>query len=225
MNTLLIVILLALATLITAFFTERGYTGLATTIILGAGASTAWFLEVPVFEYTLEHWPKILWFLGLYVLFGVLWSFIKMWRTAILVRTKVRAYLKEHPLPDLDNPWRDVRKARRFAIITEEEEEEEEDDNDALFNKEPDDRFFRWAKQAPTHFGGYKVTFEMSPEGLKVSLKAGDHKMIIISWMALWPFSMLGTLIADFLIHLWESIYKVLSSLYQRISDKVLGNL
>lgn len=59
----------------------------------------------------------------------------------------------------------------------------------------------------------------------KFKLLASQHKTRIIRWLALWPFSMLGTLINDLMIRLWETIYELLGGVYQRISDFVFADV
>lgn len=48
---------------------------------------------------------------------------------------------------------------------------------------------------------------------------AANHKSDLIRWVSYWPFSVLGTLLHDFVYNLYEHIYGYLQGTYQRISD------
>lgn len=52
----------------------------------------------------------------------------------------------------------------------------------------------------------------------------GDHKSRIIGWIALWPASMLWTLINDPVRRVAEDIYAGLGGTYQHISNRVFRN-
>lgn len=48
---------------------------------------------------------------------------------------------------------------------------------------------------------------------------ASEHKGDLIRWSTYWPFSVLGTLLNDFIRKIWEYVYDMLQSTYQRMSD------
>ena len=50
---------------------------------------------------------------------------------------------------------------------------------------------------------------------------ASEHREKIINWMYLWPFSMIGTILSDFLAKLWDFIYDLLGNLYTTITNLV----
>lgn len=54
--------------------------------------------------------------------------------------------------------------------------------------------------------------------------KASDHKSRIATWMMYWALSMIGTLVGDWLQKLWEAIYKLFGSVYDRMTKMVYGN-
>jgi hypothetical protein len=47
------------------------------------------------------------------------------------------------------------------------------------------------------------------------------YKETIITWMYLWPFSMIGTLFADLLIKFWENVCEWMGGLYDSIAKAV----
>lgn len=51
--------------------------------------------------------------------------------------------------------------------------------------------------------------------------KVGKHKERIVRWIAYWPSSVIWTIINDFVQRIAKSIYNLISSTLQRISDKV----
>lgn len=50
---------------------------------------------------------------------------------------------------------------------------------------------------------------------------AMDYKETIITWLYLWPFSVLGTLLNDFLRKLYDHIYNAMTGVYARITASV----
>lgn len=50
---------------------------------------------------------------------------------------------------------------------------------------------------------------------------ASNNKGRIMSWVGHWPFSMIGTLVGDFLTKILRTIYETFSSVYERIEKKI----
>lgn len=50
---------------------------------------------------------------------------------------------------------------------------------------------------------------------------AKDHKEKICNWMYLWPFSMLGTILSDFIRKIWDAIYNWMGGVYDSIARSV----
>jgi hypothetical protein len=53
---------------------------------------------------------------------------------------------------------------------------------------------------------------------------ASENKYRIMGWIAYWPFSMVGSIFGDFLSRIVKNIYRVLSSLYEAMGDKVFSD-
>lgn len=51
--------------------------------------------------------------------------------------------------------------------------------------------------------------------------EASQNKEKIMNWMYLWPFSMLGTFLSDFLRNVWTSIYNWMGGIYDSIARAV----
>jgi hypothetical protein len=54
--------------------------------------------------------------------------------------------------------------------------------------------------------------------------RARQNKSRIVSWMAFWPFSLVGTLLNDPVRRLFTWLFQAFSSLYQRMADYVFRN-
>ena len=50
---------------------------------------------------------------------------------------------------------------------------------------------------------------------------AKNHKEKICNWMYLWPFSMLGTILSDFVRKIWDAIYDWMGGVYDTIARSV----
>lgn len=51
--------------------------------------------------------------------------------------------------------------------------------------------------------------------------EAKNYKEKIINWMYLWPFSVLGSVVADLIIRLWDNVYKWMGNVYNNIAKAV----
>ena len=65
--------------------------------------------------------------------------------------------------------------------------------------------------QSRSSYDRYSVVHAQAPN-------AKDHKEKIINWMYLWPFSVLGTFLADFIIECWNWLYKFMGGVYDTIA-------
>jgi hypothetical protein len=50
---------------------------------------------------------------------------------------------------------------------------------------------------------------------------ASEHKSDILRWMTYWPFSIVGTLLSDIVLKLWNHIYTFLATTYDRIAARL----
>lgn len=58
-----------------------------------------------------------------------------------------------------------------------------------------------------------------------IAPNAREHKSDLTLWATYWPFSMLGTMLNDFVRKVWEYIYELFQSTYQKISHRVFRNV
>ncbi len=59
----------------------------------------------------------------------------------------------------------------------------------------------------------------------KQPVLASDHKADLTRWATYWPFSIVGTLLNDVVRVIWEYIYEILQSTYQRIADSMFKDV
>jgi hypothetical protein len=52
---------------------------------------------------------------------------------------------------------------------------------------------------------------------------AKNNKHKIVGWIAHWPASIIGTVIGEFLVKLWNRIYRILSNVYKAIEDRMFA--
>jgi hypothetical protein len=55
--------------------------------------------------------------------------------------------------------------------------------------------------------------------------RPGDYAERITAWIALWPFSLLHTLLGDFVWEVFRALYERLAGVLQAISDKVFADV
>lgn len=67
------------------------------------------------------------------------------------------------------------------------------------------------------------IKFDLTSE--KFVLLASEHKSRIVTWLAFWPLSILGTLVGDFLVRIWDNVYDAARHLLQRVADRQLADL
>lgn len=211
----------------------------AAALLLASGVG-AWFLGVPIIEFAQANWQWVLGFLGAYLFVGVGWSMVKWWFKVRDARNHLRKFFEKNPKPVFRQPieeWHEKYRSswsaeRRAALNHAERTHMDPPPEKQESHEEFRSRVADWMRNAtgfqtkPYHAGGLPFDLYVDKDNtVKVSISAGDNKARIIGWMSLWPFSMLGTLVDDLLLRLWQRIYEVFSGVYQRISDKVLGDL
>lgn len=52
---------------------------------------------------------------------------------------------------------------------------------------------------------------------------ASENKSRITGWIAYWPFSIVGYFLGDFLTNVFKNVYRVLSSLYEKMGNAVFA--
>lgn len=81
---------------------------------------------------------------------------------------------------------------------------------------------FRWFRYVKDLTNKYKKNpSESALSTLKYALDVSDNKSRITAWIAYWPWSLLWNIIGDLCV----TVYEQIEGVYQKITDKALGNL
>lgn len=175
----------------------RGFFGMLGFVFL------AWLAGYPVFSFTMEHWRDVLLGFGVYLLAGIPWAVFKWWRYAVEARNRLVEWLPSHPIPVRGKP---------ASPLTDPERPVDEQETEYAYGE----RLRRYGQHVP-----HPTQFRMVDQKFYLT----TDKSRITTWLALWPFSMLGSFLNDFLLSLWENIYEMFSGVFRRISDAVFSDI
>lgn len=181
------------------FFTAVG--GAAFVALVGGLAYMAGVPVWPVGPFLKANWYIILGGFAAYAVLGVPWTFVKWWRFARKVRADLTERLERYPFNPASVSGKWDRNADRMIPPTPHEIERA--------------RILHYESASP------HAVYE---DG-KYNLPVANHKGRITLWLALWPFSMIGTAFDDLFIRLWENLYQIFRGVYQRISDAVFAEV
>lgn len=165
----------------------------------------SYILNFEVVPFVLNNKGLVLEAFGVYLVAGVPWAFIKWWRYALSRRRLLEEWLGDHPMPaigqDNDHSHRPCQNGYP-----------EKDETESAYSHRKDMLYV----QAPVFYDRTSKKFV---------LLASRNKELILTWLAFWPFSIVGTLLSDVLLRWWEILYTELSTLFQRISDSVFSDI
>lgn len=200
--------------------------------VLALSGVAAWVFGVPIIEAVTVNWQWTLGFLAAYVVIGIVWSMVKWWWRVRDARSHLRKFFDNNPKPVFRQPADEWHKAwsihaERTRLPTPDPKKAEDETPDAFKA-----RVSHWMRETtgilipPYSAAGLPVEMYVDTDNVvKVRISAGDNKARIIGWMSLWPFSMIGTLVDDILLRMWQRFYDLFAGTYQRISDKMIGDL
>jgi hypothetical protein len=218
MSLLIGIPLLLIVVIITAYASDSerpflgflGFTGFLALLWFMTGMTPAGLL--------VYGWEGVAVAFGVYVVAGVPWTMVKWWRFARRARARVLEYQRTTPMPKRQDP------------VEKDSTEQERDPDAAYFQDRP--IYFPRSASGLTYAADLCYYYKCAPGPAvynhklsKYELNAGDHKPTIITWLALWPFNIVGTLINNVLVRLWDNIYNMFWTTYQRISDRVLSDI
>src|ERR1035437_5071120 len=176
--------------------TEVEKFGWATALLLLTVVSFDFFHVLPVLEWVASHSTQSILLALVYVVVGVLWSFGKWFSFLIQFRDKFR----EQKVAFLTYKKLDTTGPIPALLL--------EEFQTQLYN-------------------GSRSRSRYSREGINALTdkpRASNNKARIVSWMSLWPCSMIGTLLNDPIRRVFNFLFNQFKNLYQKMSDHVLRN-
>lgn len=182
-----------LLAILETILTEVEHFGWATLVLIVsvAGAITgAQFLHLDVLGWFATHGVETILYVAVYVGVGLLWSFGKWFFFLRQFRDKFRNYKVQFLEARGYDP-------NFYTQVPE-----------ALL---PDFYLFLNRQESYSHM------FRNNP--LSKKPRAINNKSRIVSWMSLWPFSLVGTLLNDPVRRLFDAIFSWVKGLYQKMVD------
>lgn len=187
------VVLLAIYVFATVL-TEVEKFGWATLLLIAGVVVAQFFAGLNILGWVKGHGVETVIYTVAYVGVGVAWSFIKWFSFLMAFRDKFRSY-KEKFLLGL-NPPGDPK-----ATVP------------SNFQKDFEEYLGRQSS--------YRGIYGDNPMNLRP--RAAKNKARIVSWMSLWPCSLIGTLLNDPVKRLFNLIFNWFKGLYQKMADKLFA--
>lgn len=185
-----------IVSLITATaFTETEKFGWATVLLIAAVAMAQWFHMVDFVSFISTHALASVVYVLLYVAIGIGWSFVKWFSFLMGARDRYRQWKTKFLGKDGINPFDPIPENKRFEFIA--------------FIQSQSDYFYR--EPVADLLDGKRP-------------RASNNKSRIVSWMSLWPCSVIGTLLNDPVRRLFNFLFSQFKNLYQKLADHVFRN-
>jgi hypothetical protein len=188
--------LLALIGLVTLFviaivLTETEKFGWATVLLVGTVALGQFFHVVDVLTWVRTHSTETILYALAYVGVGVVWSFIKWYSYLLNFRDKFRA----HKEAFLVKRGLDPKTTSNIPTGMMED-------------------FESYIRSAASWSDRHLFNTLTRP-------RAAENKSRIVSWMSLWPCSVIGTVLNDPVRRLFNFLFQHFKALYQKLADHV----
>lgn len=168
-----------------------------------------WLSGTNFFTWIAENWTAMLAYVGIYLVIGVIWSFVKWFSFLVGFRDKY-AELKakdESSVKKAHTAWFRQHKLNPNGQVPEQLQTEY-------------DQYMRTEHWTPwrgeSHYYGNPL--DRRPQ-------ASENKSRIVAWISFWPFSLVGTLFNDPIRKLINWIFNSLKDTYQAMSNRVLPNI
>jgi hypothetical protein len=188
-------VLIALFVLETVL-TEVEHFGWATAALIVTVAVAQIFHLVDLFSFVKENTAAFLGYVGLYVVCAVPWSFVKWFSFLRNYRDQYREY-----------------KGKFLASR-----------NIPVTASVPDVSMSAFKDFVSNNYTWTRGDVNLAGLSNLQRPRARDNKSRIVSWMAFWPFSLVGTLLNDPVRRFFSWVFTTFSSLYQRMADYVFRN-
>lgn len=205
-----LIIILIICIISASWFTGKDeFTGATIWIIImfiSSGLITNFLLEVSIASVLSPLLPFTFTFLGIYLVIGLIWSFIK-WLQFVrkhyqaIKKAKEYYYSENHSVSDLNSCI-----STAFSEIFGNERYKTKSYVDILR--------IRATTKEETFDGSKKSIIENAIP------KAGNNKANIIGWMVYWPFSVISFILKDLLEIIYRTLFNLFESVYNTISNK-----
>lgn len=197
---ILVVSLLLFTALVTVVQMEQF--GWSTVICIGSLAFIQFLMKINIYNYIKDNTNTIVLTFAIYLLLGIGWSIIK-W-VHFLYKFKQR---REDKL-------------KQF-YKHKDDELNKENERRAVIGKAPLTHF----PTERSEFGFLNDTFYDNKTKMSKSPLFSDYKADIVAWVIFWIPSLIGTVLNDFVGNLVIWIVNRFSALYQKLSNKIVGDL
>lgn len=210
---LMVLALVGLVTLlgVVALLTEVENFGWATLTLIVTLVGVQLLHVADLLTFVKGHVLETLLGVGVYLVVGIVWSFIK-WFSFLHKHldkfTEAKEdFLKKHDLPN------DSKITNSFLLELDDLKEKE--------YKIKYEEYERNRLTSKTHLSSPSMAHIYFDKSLLNKPLASDNKSKIIAWMSLWPFSLIGTVINDPVRRFFTFCFNRLKSSYQAISNHV----
>jgi hypothetical protein len=174
--------------------TELEYFGWATALLLAIVVGGQLFSVLPVLSWIGAHTTETIVYALIYVAVGVIWSFIKWFSFLIQFRDQYREQKEKFLTDNKLNPTGQIPEELR-------------------------EKFGQFLGRSR----GYSAR-SFRGNALNEKPRASNNKSRIVSWMSLWPCSVVGTVLNDPIRRLFNFLFNHFKDLYQRLADHVFRN-
>lgn len=213
-------LLLIVESLLIFVFEATENTGWGVISVIATIAIMSYVGHVPIWSLISGHPVYTILILLSYIAAGILYSFWKWDRYGAKKRREFnegKSEFLQSALKFINSKDRFFGSSRSDRYIDDDENHKrsntlrgkDEDEKKAIIaalesGKIPD----QWAQEWQIHLAKYKIP------------AATQNKEMIVRWMMFWPWSLIWTIVQDFVIDLFENIFRWLKNTYQKIANR-----
>lgn len=201
MSNLLILALYILPVILLTFYVETESFGWATVLFLASAISFGFVHKTELISFVQTHWIQAITFTGLYLILGVVWTFIRWFVTLV--------------------QYNETFKNARHQFLL----EEKLDVNEPIPTNKMND-FISWCRhyKINLHFQFGMYNGKRCGIDKVLRLQAKDNKSKIIAWGCFWPVSIMGFVLNDPVRRLFTLTFNTFSNSYQWLSNKIINH-
>jgi hypothetical protein len=175
--------------------TETEQFGWATILLIIGVTLAQWLHVVNLLTFASTHALATVMYVLAYVAVGIVWSFIKWFSFLMSARDRYREWKIKFLTKEGFNPDGQIPEEKRGAF------------KQFIYNQ---------------HAYNYQDPIADLYDGKRP--RAANNKARIVSWMSLWPCSVIGTLLNDPVRRVFNFLFFHFKELYQKLADRVFRN-